>query len=68
MKILISFLILLSSIESIILADTYVRGYTKSNGTYVAPHYRSDANNTKSDNWSTRGNKNPYTGKYGTKK
>ncbi len=48
-------------------ADTYVSGYTTSYGTYVAPHYRSDANGTKSDNWSTRGNVNPYTGKAGTK-
>ena len=38
----------------------------KNNGTYVAPHYRSNSNNTKSDNWSQRGNTNPYTGKRGT--
>lgn len=45
----------------------YVKGYTKKNGTYVAPHYRSDPNGTKLDNWSTKGNYNPYTGKAGTK-
>ena len=43
-------------------ADTYVNGYYRKNGTYVAPHYRSDANGTKRDNWSTAGNVNPYTG------
>ena len=48
-------------------ADVYVRGYTKSNGTYVQPHYRSSPNGTTADNWSTKGNVNPYTGQYGTK-
>jgi len=48
-------------------SQTYVRGYVKSNGTYVEPHYRSSPNNTKSDNWSTYGNVNPYTGEIGTK-
>lgn len=48
-------------------ADTYVNGYYRRNGTYVAPHYRSDANGTKRDNWSTAGNVNPYTGRAGTK-
>ena len=48
-------------------ADTYVKGYTKKDGTYVQPHYRSDPNSNKQDNFSTRGNTNPYTGKQGTK-
>ena len=48
-------------------ADTYVNGYYRKNGTYVSSHYRSDANGTTSDNWSTRGNTNPYTGEAGTK-
>lgn len=52
---------------NISIADTYVRGYYKSNGTYVQPHYRSSPNSTKSDNFSTRGNVNPYTGRMGTK-
>ena len=42
-------------------------GYTKSNGTYVAPSHATNPNGTKADNWSTRGNANPYTGKPGTK-
>jgi len=49
------------------IADTYVKGYTRKNGTYVAPHYRSSSNSTAKDNWSTKGNVNPYTGKRGTK-
>lgn len=31
-----------------------VRGYFRSNGTYVAPHYRSNANGTAYDNYSYR--------------
>jgi len=41
--------------------------YTRKDGTYVAPHYRSSPNDTKMDNWSTRGNTNPYTGQPGTR-
>ena len=47
-------------------ADTYVRGYTRSNGAYVQPHYQTAPNTTKLDNYSTKGNHNPYTGKAGT--
>lgn len=45
----------------------HVKGYFRKNGTYVAPHYRTRANGIKSDNWSFKGNVNPYTGKVGTK-
>jgi hypothetical protein len=48
-------------------SETHVRGYTKKDGTKVTPHYRSTPNTTKKDNWSTRGNVNPHTGKVGTK-
>ncbi len=48
-------------------ADVYVDGYYRSNGTYVQPHYRSDPNGNSFDNWSTRGNINPYTGSRGTR-
>lgn len=37
-------------------------------GTYRKPHYKTSPNRTKTDNWSTKGNRNPYTGKKGTKK
>ena len=49
------------------IAQTYVGGYYRSNGTYVKPHYRSRQNSTQSDNYSTYGNYNPYTGKKGYK-
>lgn len=45
----------------------YVSGHTTRSGAYVAPHYQTSPNSTTSDNWSTRGNVNPYTGQAGTK-
>jgi len=48
-------------------AQVRVRGYTRNDGTYVAPHYRSAPNGTTLDNYSTRGNVNPYTGAVGTR-
>ncbi len=47
-------------------AQVSVKGYYRSNGTYVQPHMRSAPNNTTADNWSTIGNINPYTGEKGT--
>lgn len=44
-----------------------VRGYIKSNGTYVQPHYKTTPNRSKADNYSSRGNYNPFTGKKGYK-
>jgi hypothetical protein len=44
-----------------------VRGYIKKDGTYVQPHVRSSPDGAKYNNWSTKGNTNPYTGKDGTK-
>ena len=68
MKKIIIGIILAISMSTMLLADTYVNGYYKSNGTYVQPHYRSSPNSTTSDNWSTYGNTNPRTGKSGTRK
>lgn len=48
-------------------AQVAVRGYTRRDGTYVAPHYRSSPNGTTADNYSTRGNTNPFTGERGTR-
>lgn len=43
----------------------HVRGYHRSDGTYVSPHYRTAPNSTNRDNFSTIGNVNPYTGEPG---
>ena len=45
----------------------YENGYYKSNGTYVQPHYQTTSNGTNTDNYSTQGNTNPYTGSEGTR-
>ncbi len=47
-------------------SDVYVKAYYRADGTYVKGHYRSAPNSTNRDNFSTRGNVNPYTGKSGT--
>ena len=49
-------------------ADVHVRGYFRSNGTYVQPHYRSNPDGNFYNNWSTYPNVNPYTGTIGTKR
>ncbi len=45
--------------------DTHVRGYTRSDGTYVAPHHRTTPDNTVNNNYGTQGNRNPYTNEDG---
>jgi len=49
-----------------VFADTHVNGYYRKDGTYVKPHYRSDADSNPFNNYSTKGNVNPYTGQRGT--
>lgn len=44
-----------------------VRGYVRKDGTYVAPYTRSKRDSTPYNNYSTKGNSNPYTGKKGYK-
>ena len=43
-----------------------VRGYTRSNGTYVNSYQRSSPDRTVTNNYSFKGNTNPYTGQVGT--
>ncbi len=43
------------------------QGYTNQYGTYVQPHYQTNPNGTQYDNYGSRGNYNPYTGKTGTR-
>ena len=44
-----------------------IKGHVTKKGTYVAPSHATNPNNKKSDNWSQKGNVNPYTGKEGKK-
>jgi hypothetical protein len=43
-----------------------VRGHTTRDGVYVPPYVRTAPNETRTDNWSSKPNINPYTGKAGT--
>lgn len=65
MKLILLLSVLIFSLSA--LSQTRVKGYYKSNGTYVQPHYRSTANDIRYDNYSAKGNYNPYTGTKGTK-
>ncbi len=44
-----------------------VGGYYRTSGKYVQPYYRTSPNTYKYDNYSSRGNYNPWTGKKGYK-
>jgi hypothetical protein len=44
-----------------------VRGYTTQRGTHVAPHRQTNPDPTQRNNYSTKGNVNPWTGKAGTR-
>lgn len=46
--------------------DVYVHGYNRSDGSYVEGHMRSSPNSSQYDNYSSKGNYNPYTGERGT--
>jgi hypothetical protein len=65
-KIIFLMIALLFANESIT-ASTRVRSYTKKNGKHVNSYHRSEADGTDLNNYSTKGNVNPYTGKRGTK-
>ena len=44
----------------------HVRGYTRKDGTYVAPYHRTSPDYRLDNNYGSRGNMNPYTGQMGT--
>ena len=66
MKSIIAVALLALSAQAV--ADEYVNGYVKKDGTYVAPHMRSSPNGQQWDNYNTKGNTNPYTGQEGTQR
>lgn len=67
-SVVVLFLLLFLSLQIASKAEAVrrVKGYTTKKGTYVAPHFQSTPNRSKFDNFSTKGNSNPYTGKKGT--
>lgn len=44
-----------------------IKSYVTKNGTYVAPTRATNPNRTRVDNYSSRPNVNPYSGRVGTK-
>jgi outer membrane biogenesis lipoprotein LolB len=65
-RIALTICVLLIACSSAVAKDTRVKGYTKKDGTYVAPHSRTTPDKSKQNNYSTKGNTNPHTGKKGT--
>lgn len=66
-KVIVASCALFAGFAAFAQSTTYVDGYIKGDGTYVAPHIRTSPNSIKSDNYSTSGNTNPWTGARGTK-
>lgn len=63
--VLLVFGVLVNSAEA---RTVSVRSYYRpSTNSYVMPSYRTSPNRIKMDNYSTKGNYNPYSGKVGTK-
>lgn len=63
--ILIAFITIFSFATLFAQSNVYVNGYYKKNGTYIQPHFKTAPNSSMFDNYSTKGNFNPYTGKPG---
>lgn len=66
MKKLVFALAMIVCLSSVATAQVQVKPYFRSDGTYVQPHERTRPNNTLEDNYSTKGNVNPHTGRPGT--
>lgn len=66
MKTIFITLTLILALAGIVTAGEYVSPYLRSDGTLVQGHYRSSADDSHNNNYSTRGNTNPYTGERGT--
>ena len=65
LTILVSLALLLVA-TSVVIADEYVRGYQRRDGTNVSPHWRSSPDENPRNNFSYPGNVNPYTGQRAT--
>jgi hypothetical protein len=63
---LFGLLVLFGAAPALAQSSTYVKGYFRSDGSYVAPHYRTNPDSSRMNNWSSETNINPYTGKQGT--
>jgi hypothetical protein len=60
------FIALMATTTAMAQSHRYQRGYVRrSSGTYVTSHYKTRSDRTNHNNFSTRGNRNPYTGSRG---
>lgn len=67
MKAIISIAVALAFGPALANGDSHaVKGHVTKDGTYVAPHRATNPNASKVDNYSSKPNVNPYTGKDGT--
>jgi len=62
-----AFLLAVLCFASEAIAQVRVRGHSRKSGGYVQPHYRSRPDGNFFNNWSTKGNINPYTGAIATR-
>lgn len=59
-------LILCVLVPNLAIADEYSNGYLRLDGAYVQGYYRSSPDPTVQNNYSYKGNENPYTGQIGS--
>lgn len=52
--------------STVAMATENVSGYHRKSGKYVQPHKRSNPDKQRYNNYSSKGNSNPYTGKKGS--
>ncbi len=67
MKKIIILALAIMAFASVASADQYVRGHYNHNGTYVEGYHRSDPDGDRNNNYSHKGNVNPWTGQRGSK-
>ena len=58
----------LALVSDVLLADNYTRPYVKRDGTVVEGYHSTEPNQYRFDNYSGRGNTNPYTGERGSQR
>jgi hypothetical protein len=68
MKTLLAIVLCAFALSATAAGSHSIRGHVTKKGTYVAPSHATNSNKTKRDNYSHKGNVNPYTGKKGMKK
>lgn len=67
MRLLLSLLVAALAMPAWATGSHAKTGYIKKDGTYVAPSRATNPNDTKRDNYSSKGNVNPASGNVGTK-